>query len=54
MKRLFKNVTEEHARIEGEDDKTLKYWQRAHRKNLKYDCDCIGKTFSDEVPVVFE
>ena len=26
----FKDITEEHARIEGEGDKTLGYWRKAH------------------------
>ncbi len=46
----FKNITEELAFIEGEGDKSLKYYKDEHTKIFKE----IDKSFSEESKVVFE
>lgn len=46
----FKNITEELAFIEGEGDKSLKYYKDEHTKIFKK----IDKSFSEESKVVFE
>lgn len=46
----FKNITEELAFIEGEGDKSLKYYKDEHIKIFKK----IDKSFSEESKVVFE
>jgi len=49
--RKFNEVTEEHAREEGEGDLTLDYWQKVHRKffegygNFREDEDLICERF---------
>lgn len=46
----FKNIAEELAFIEGEGDKSLKYYKDEHTKIFKE----IDKSFSEESKVVFE
>ena len=46
----FKNITEGLAFIEGEGDKSLKYYQDEHTKIFKK----IDKSFNEESKVVFE
>ncbi|WP_422486474.1 ASCH domain-containing protein [Gudongella sp. DL1XJH-153] len=50
----FKDITEEHARIEGEGDKSLEYWRRAHIAFFGRDTDSLGVDFSEDLLVVFE
>lgn len=50
----FKDITEEHARIEGEGDKTLEYWRRAHRGIFEADAESTGEVFNEDMLVVFE
>ena len=50
----FREVTAEMAAEEGEGDLSLEYWQKAHRKFFKQECRQIGRSFSEEMDVVFE
>lgn len=51
---LFREVTAEHARKEGEGDRSLAYWRQVHEE---FFTDCMaeaGLTFTEEMPVVCE
>lgn len=50
----FRDITEEHARIEGEGDKSLDYWRRAHISAFGRDTDSLEIDFSEDLLVVFE
>ncbi|KHD35612.1 RNA-binding protein [Clostridium acetobutylicum] len=50
----FKEVTEELAFIEGEGDKSLDYWRRAHISFFTKELEEEGKKFSEDMLVVFE
>ena len=50
----FKDVTEEDAFIEGEGDRSLQYWRKAHIDFFKEEYESLGWTFSEETEVVFE
>lgn len=50
----FRDITEEHAAIEGEGDKTLEYWRRAHRGIFEMDAELAGMVFDEDMLVVFE
>ena len=50
----YQDVTEEMAAIEGEGDKSLKYWKDAHLKFFTLDFQQYGLEFTDSEKVVFE
>ncbi|BDR57232.1 ASCH domain-containing protein [Xylocopilactobacillus apis] len=50
----FKNVSAEHAYLEGEDDRTLASWRNVHRDFFTRECLDEGKTFTEEIPCVCE
>ena len=50
----FREITEEHARIEGEGDKSLEYWREAHIKFFKEEAREMGIQFTEDLLVVFE
>ncbi len=50
----FKDVSEEHARKEGEGDISLEYWRTVHEQFFKNELKEIHKEFSDEILVVCE
>jgi len=50
----FKDVTEEYAIIEGEGDKSLKYWQDVHIDVFSRELKDIGKKFSEDMLIEFE
>jgi uncharacterized protein YhfF len=50
----FKDITEDHAAIEGEGDKSLEYWRRAHRGIFEMDAESAGEVFNEDMLVVFE
>ncbi len=50
----FSEITEELAYIEGEGDKTLDYWRRAHLKFFKEEAESIGLVFNEDMLIVFE
>jgi uncharacterized protein YhfF len=50
----FDNVTERFAAIEGEGDKTLRYWREAHWSYFGRECKRISKEPRLRMPVVCE
>lgn len=48
----FKEVTEEFANIEGEGDKSLKYWQEVHISAFNRHLKAFNKKFSEDMLVV--
>src|SRR5690606_13805990 len=50
----FKDFSEELAAIEGEGDKSLDYWRRAHLKVFEADAENAGFEFTEDLLVVFE
>lgn len=50
----FKEVTEEFAKIEGEGDKSLKYWKKVHVAAFSRGLKEHGKEFSEDMLVVCE
>lgn len=49
----FDQVTDEHARAEGEDDRTLVSWRRIHREFFEAHVD-VDRPFADDMPMVCE
>ena len=52
--KLFREITEEEAGIEGEGDGSLEYWRNGHRYFFEREYKEQGKTFSEDIPVIFE
>lgn len=50
----FKDVDEELAKIEGEGDKSLEYWRKAHINFFSRELEKYDIEFSEDMPVVFE
>lgn len=50
----FKDVDEELAKIEGEGDKSLKYWQNVHIYFFSKELKELGMEFNPDMKVVFE
>ena len=50
----FRNITEDHARIEGEGDKSLEYWREGHIGFFTRECQAMGLNFNEDMLVVFE
>jgi len=50
----FDQVTEEHARKEGEGDKSLEYWREIHRNFFTKELKEAGLNFNEEMKVVCE
>ena len=50
----FKEVDENFARTEGEGDGSLEYWRSVHRRYFEQECRDIGKTFTEDMPVICE
>jgi uncharacterized protein YhfF len=50
----FKNVNAEFAATEGEGDGSLEFWQSAHRAYFARECSRLGRTFTEDMPVVCE
>jgi uncharacterized protein YhfF len=50
----YNQVSAKMAELEGEGDKTLRYWRSVHEPMLKEECNKINKQFNDSTPVVFE
>ena len=50
----FNEVTAEFAFEEGEGDKSLEFWRRAHWDFFSRECEEIGKKPSENMPVVLE
>jgi len=52
--RLYHEVDEAFAAIEGEGDRSLAYWQTVHWDFLGQECARIGISLNDEIKVVLE
>jgi len=50
----FKDVTAEFAATEGEGDKSLEYWRRAHLEFFGEECEKMSRTFNEDMLVVCE
>lgn len=50
----FGDVTEDQARIEGEGDKSLKYWREGHIGFFTRECQAMGLEFNEDMLVVFQ
>lgn len=50
----FDEVTEEHAYLEGEGDRTLAYWREVHEDFFKKEFEEINQGFHHKIPVVCE
>ena len=50
----FDEVSAEHARREGEGDRSLTYWRRVHEEFFRRELAEAGLTFTCDMPVVCE
>lgn len=50
----FKNITKEHAKKEGEGDKSLAYWQDVHKDFFTHELEAYSMEFSIEMELVIE
>lgn len=50
----FNEITEVHAYLEGEGDRSLDYWRRVHIEYYKRQFETLGLTFEESMPIVFE
>ncbi len=50
----FGDVGAEFAGVEGEGDGSLDYWRRVHIAYFTEECASIGRTFTEDMPVVCE
>ena len=50
----FRDVGEELAFIEGEGDKSLDYWRKAHISFFSRELNAVNEEFSEDETVVFE
>ncbi len=48
----FEEVGAEHARLEGEGDRSLEHWRRVHRDYFTAECEAMGVTFSETAPIL--
>ncbi|GAB1482526.1 hypothetical protein MASR2M78_13420 [Treponema sp.] len=50
----FNNVSSEFAWKEGEGDKSLSYWQKAHHQSFSVEHALLGLPFDEHIPVLCE
>jgi uncharacterized protein YhfF len=50
----FDEVTEEHAYLEGEGDRTLMYWREVHEDFFTKELEGVNEQFYHKIPVVCE
>ena len=50
----FDQVTAEHARLEGEDDRSLESWRSNHERYWRRTLAAVGQEFDPAMPVVCE
>lgn len=50
----FREISEEHARREGEGDLSLSYWWEVHERFFRQEMEAAGLTFDEDMPVVCE
>jgi uncharacterized protein YhfF len=50
----FDEVDEEHAYLEGEGDRSLRYWREAHWDYFGEECRQMGREPSERMPILCE
>ncbi len=50
----FNQITEEHAYMEGEGDKSLAYWRKVHIEFFEKEFENTNLKVSEDMPIVFE
>ena len=50
----FNEVTEEHAYLEGEGDRSLAYWRKVHEEFFRKELESMKQPFHYQIPVVCE
>lgn len=50
----YREVTEEQAYLEGEGDRTLRYWREVHEEFFRGELEPRGLEFTEEILVVYE
>ena len=50
----FEQVSADHASAEGEGDRSLEYWRRAHWEVFSAECASLGKQPSPDMPLICE
>lgn len=50
----FREISEEHARREGEGDLSLAYWREVHERFFRQEMEEAGLDFDEDMPVVCE
>lgn len=50
----FREVSEHHACLEGEGDRSLAYWRTVHKEAFSSELTAVGIPFSEDIPVVLE
>ncbi|WP_369823602.1 ASCH domain-containing protein [Sporosarcina sp. P7] len=50
----FNEVTEQHAYLEGEGHRSLRYWQEVHEKFFTNELKEVNQDFHHEIPVICE
>jgi uncharacterized protein YhfF len=50
----LKDVTGEHAFLEGEGDRSLEYWIKVHKKFFKKECKRYNIKFNKDIEIVCE
>lgn len=50
----YRDVGAEHARREGEGDRSLAYWRRVHEAFFREEMAAAGLVFTEDMPVVCE
>lgn len=50
----FNEVGEEHAYLEGEGDRTLRYWRKVHEEFFTKELEMVNQSVHEKMPVVCE
>lgn len=50
----YHKITEEFAQVEGEGDKSLRYWKKAHKAYYQREMDPYGEQFKEDMIIVCE
>ena len=50
----FDKVSEKHAFLEGEDDRTLDQWKKTHQEFFTQELKTVGRSFSNTIELVCE
>jgi uncharacterized protein YhfF len=48
----FEEVTEEHAYLEGEGDRTITYWREVHEDFFTKELEGVNEQFHHKIPIV--